>query len=319
MPGIQSVTGEVAAESLGQVLVHEHVVASSPGMVRSWPALYGGRQALVEMGVRALVEAKASGIDTIVDCTTFDLGREPELLVEVAQASGVTIIASTGCWLDPSVTMRARSVGQLADWFLTDLTEGVDGTSIRAGVIKLASDERVEPFAAMVLEAAARVAGQTGAPIITHTAAAHRTGEAQADLLESFGVDPTRVAIGHSDDSDDIGYLAGLAARGYRIGMDRLPNGALPNYGGQGVEDRIDMIARLVERGFGDRILLSHDDPIWAGLLTDEDQQAHKESNPDLIAFVSRVVLPGLERRGLTAEAVRAMMVDNPRRWLVGA
>ena len=140
--------------------------------------------------------------------------------------------------------MRARSTEQLADWFLADLTEGVDGTSVRAGVIKLASDERVEPYAAMVLEAAARVSNQTGAPIITHTAAAYRTGEAQADLLESFGVDPTRVTIGHSDDSDDIGYLTGLAARGYRIGMDRLPNGALPNYGGQGIEDRMDMIAR---------------------------------------------------------------------------
>ena len=244
MPGIESVTGEVAAQDLGFVLVHEHVAASSPGVIRSWPALHGGREALVDRGVRALVAAKEAGVDTMVDCTTFDLGRDPELLVEVSRASGVTIIASTGCWLDPSASMRARSTEQLADWFLADLTEGVDGTSVRAGVIKLASDERVEPYAAMVLEAAARVSNQTGAPIITHTAAAHRTGEAQADLLESFGVDPARVTIGHSDDSDDIGYLTGLAARGYRIGMDRLPNGALPNYGGQGIEDRMDMIAR---------------------------------------------------------------------------
>ena len=318
MPGIESVTGEVAAQDLGFVLVHEHVAASSPGVIRSWPALHGGREALVDMGVRALAAAKAAGVDTMVDCTTFDLGRDPELLVEVSRASGVTIIASTGCWLDPSASMRARSTEQLADWFLGDLTEGVDGTSVRAGVIKLASDERVEPYAAMVLEAAARASNQTGAPIITHTAAAHRTGEAQADLLESHGVDPTRVAIGHSDDSDDIGYLTGLAARGYRIGMDRLPNGALPNYGGQGIEDRMDMIAELVERGYGDRVLLSHDDPVWAGLLTDEDQAAHKASNPHILAFVSKVILPGLEQRGLSAETVRAMTVDNPRRWLVG-
>ena len=131
-------------------------------------------------------------------------------------------------------------------------------------------------------------------------------------------MDPARVAIGHSDDSDDIGYLTGLAARGYRIGMDRLPNGALPNYGGQGIEDRMDMIAELVERGYGDRVLLSHDDPVWAGLLTDEDQAAHQRSNPHLLAFVSKVILPGLEQRGLSAETIRAMTVDNPRRWLVG-
>ncbi len=243
MPAIASVTGPVDSADLGYVLAHEHVSAASPGIIRSWPALHGGREALVDRGVRALRDAKAAGVDTIVDCTTFDLGRDPELLVEVSERSGVTIIASTGCWLDPSATMRARSVDQLADWFRSDLTQGVDGTDVRAGVIKLASDERVEPYAAMVLEAAARVSIETGAPIITHTAAAHRTGEAQAELLESHGVDPARVAIGHSDDSDDIGYLAGLAARGYRIAMDRLPNGALPNYGGQDVEARIEMIA----------------------------------------------------------------------------
>ena len=319
MAGVVSVTGEVAAEALGSVLCHEHVAASSPGIIQSWAALHGGRAALVERGVTALGAAKAAGVDTIVDCTTFDLGRDPSLLVEVSRAAGVTIIAATGCWLDPSASMRARTVGQLEAWFLADLTEGVDGTAIRAGIIKLASDERVEPYAAMVLEAAARVARATSAPIITHTAAAHRTGEAQADLLESYGVDPARVAIGHSDDSDDIGYLAGLAARGYRIAMDRIPNGALPNYGGQTVADRMDMIARLVERGWGDRVLLGHDDPIWAGLLDDEDAARHLASNPRQLAFVSEVVLPGLAKRGLSAPEVRALMVDNPRRWLAGA
>ena len=318
MAGVMTVTGEAGAGALGHVLCHEHVVASSPGIIRSWPALHGGRAALVERGVRALKAAKAAGVDTIVDCTTFDLGRDPEILVEVSEATGVAIVAATGCWLDPSATMRARTVGQLEAWLLADLTDGVDGTTIRAGVIKLASNERVEPYAAMVLEAAARASNATSTPIITHTAAAHRTGEAQADLLESHGVDPARVAIGHSDDSDDIGYLAGLAARGYRIAMDRIPNGALPNYGGQTVADRMDMIALLVERGWGDRVLLGHDDPIWAGLLDDEDAARHLASNPRQLAFVSEVVLPGLAERGLSDPGVRALMVENPRRWLAG-
>lgn len=318
MPTIQSVTGPVDEAALGSVLAHEHVAAASPGIIRSWPALYGGHDALVRRGVRALIEAKAAGIDTIVDCTTFDLGRDPELLVEVSARSGVTIIASTGCWVDPSATLRARSASQLEDWFLSDLTVGVDGTDVRAGVIKVASDAEVLPFAATVLEAAARASNATGAPIITHTAAAYRTGEAQAKILESFGVDPARVAIGHSDDSDDLGYLTGLAARGYRIAMDRIPNGALPNYGGQSVQDRIDMIVRLIEHGYGDRVLLGHDDPIWAGLLDDEDAARHQASNPRGLAFLSKVVLPRLAELGVPADAVRALTVGNPRRWLAG-
>jgi phosphotriesterase-related protein len=186
-------------------------------------------------------------------------------------------------------------------------------------VIKVASDERIEPTAALILEAAATASLETGAPIITHTAARHRTGEAQAKILESFGVNPSRVAIGHSDDSDDIDYLTGLAARGYFIAMDRLPNGAIPHYGGQTVGDRIEMIARLVEHGFAHRVLLSHDDPVWAGLLTDEDQAVHKQVNPRQLAFVAEVVLPALEERGVKQEDVRRMTTDNPRRWLIAS
>lgn len=275
------------------------------------------RSELVDRSVNALLQAKSAWVDTIVDCTTFDLGRDPRLLVEVASKSGVAIIASTGLWLDPPATVRARSVGQLAERFMLDLTEGVDGSSVRAGVIKLASDERVEPFAALALEAAARASKETSAPIITHTAAASRTGAAQAELLETFGVDPARVAIGHSDDSREPEYLCGLAARGYYIGMERLPKGALSEYGGQTVDDRLDMVALLVERGYGGQVLLSHDDPIWAGLLTDADQARHKEANPRQLAFITDVVLPGLAARNLTLEEIRRMTNDYPRNWPV--
>lgn len=316
---IATVTGDVGAADLRFVLVHEHVIAGSPGILASWPELHGGRDAVAERAIAALRAARAAGVRTIVDCTTYDLGRDASLLAEVAQESGVHIIGATGCWLDPPATMRARTVQQLAGRFTADLTEGMDGTAIRAGVIKVASDERVEPFAATILQAAARASLETGAPIITHTAAAHRTGEAQAEILEKCGVNPAQVAIGHSDDSPDIEYLAGLAQRGYRISMDRLPNGALPHYGGQDVNARIDMIARLVDRGFGDRVLLAHDDPISAPLLTDEDQAEHKRANPRLLAFVAEVVLPGLERRGVGADVIRQLTIDNPRVWLTGA
>lgn len=319
MSGIEGVNGPIADADLGCVLVHEHIAASSAGIIRSWPELFGGREALVNLGVRALEDAKAAGVGTIVDCTTFDVGRDPELLAEVSASSDVNIVACTGVWLDPSVTVRARSVDELTDRFIRDLTVGMDGTSIRAGVIKVASDKRVEPFAAMVLEAAARASTATSAPIITHTAAQHRTGDQQATILESFGIDPTRVAIGHCDDSSDVEYLSTLASRGYRIAMDRLPNGALSEYGGQSVEDRINMIASLVGRGYSDRILLSHDDPVWVGLLTDEDQARHKESNPRLLTFVSAIVLPALERKGVAAADIRRMTVENPRRWLVAS
>ncbi|HZC32256.1 MAG TPA: phosphotriesterase-related protein [Candidatus Bathyarchaeia archaeon] len=318
MTEVQSVSGAVASDALGFVLAHEHVACASAGIVRSWPSLFGGRPRLVETGIRALAEAREAGVTTIVDATTFDLGRDIELLAEVARGSGVTILASTGHWLMPSPTMLARSVEQLADLFIRDLSEGADGTSIRAAVIKVASEESVLPFEERVLQAAALANKATGAPILTHAAARNRIGDAQADVLEAAGVDPSRVVIGHSDDGTDIGYLTGLLRRGFRIGMDRLPNGAMPEYGPQSVDDRIFMIVRLVDAGYADRLVLAHDDPIWAGLLTEVDQARHVEANPDRLAFVSRRVLPELRRRGVGDEAIHEMTVTSPRAWLTG-
>jgi phosphotriesterase-related protein len=317
--GIQSVTGWVDDTDLGFTLVHEHVAVSSAGILRSWAGLSGGRKNLAATAVAALSDARAFGVRTIVDCTTFDAGRDATLLAEVSNASGVTVVACSGLWLDPSVTVRARTVTQLAEWFIHDLTEGMDGTTARAGVIKIATEQAIGPDDAKILEAAGIATVETSAPIITHTAARHRSGEAQAALLESVGVDPHRVAIGHSDDSDDLAYLTGLAARGYWISMDRLPHGRLPEYGGQTVQDRIDMIGRLIESGFAGQVLLSHDEPIWAGLLTDEDQERHLRSNSDGLTFISKIVLPGLEKIGVPADVISGIVVDNPRRWLCGS
>jgi len=134
-----------------------------------------------------------------------------------------------------------------------------------------------------------------------------------------LGVDPSRVVIGHSDDATDIDYLVMLADRGYRIGMDRLPNGNLPEYGTQNVAARLDMIAALVARGYAEHLVLSHDDPVWAGVLSDVDQARHLESNPVVISFIPRVVLPGLRERGVPESAISLMTTSNPQRWLSGA
>ena len=315
---IPSVTGPIAGPDLGQVLVHEHVVCGAAGVTRSAAVLAGGLEALINRSVAALQAARAEGLTTMVDATPFDLGRDVELLAEVSRRSGVTILAATGHWLLPSVFMANRSVIELADLFVADLTTGADGTTIRCGVMKVASEEEITPFDRRVLEAVAIAHRETGAPIITHAAARNRIGEAQAAVFDALGVPPDRVVIGHADDTYDLDYLTGLADRGYVIGMDRIPCGNLPEYGGRTVDDRIGMIVDLVQRGYGDRIVVSHDDPVWAGLLTAEDQARHLDANPDGISFIHRRVLPALRERGVVEAAVRRIMVENPRRWLLG-
>ena len=316
---IQTVTGPVAAGELGATLVHEHVFCASAGVATAWPGLYGGREALIERSVEILRRTVAAGIEAMVDATPFDLGRDVTLLRECAERSGMRIIASSGHWLVPSPTFTNRSVAQLAQLFITELTTGADGTDIPCGMIKVASEERIEPFDRKVLEAAVIAHKETGAGILTHAAVRNRIGEAQADIFEELGMDPGRVIIGHSDDTTDITYITGLADRGFLIGMDRIACGQLPEYGAQRVPDRLRMIAELVARGYAGHLTLSTDDPICAPLLTEEDQRRHTEANPDAMGFIPLVAIPGLRDLGVDDAAIHAMTVDAPRRWLAGA
>ena len=83
---INSVTGPIQAYQLGFTLMHEHVMVSASGMYKSYPDLLGPNR--FERAVACLKEAKAGGIDTMVDATTFDLGRDPELLCAVLASVG---------------------------------------------------------------------------------------------------------------------------------------------------------------------------------------------------------------------------------------
>lgn len=315
---VQTVSGVVKATELGFVLPHEHIVCASAGFARSWSSLFVDRAALVEIGVEGLNAAREAGVNAIVDATPFDLGRDAGILRDVAEQSGVKVVAATGHWLVPAPATTARTTEELTDFFRHEILIGMDGTNIRAGIIKVASESEVTDFDGKVLEAAAVVSRETGTPILTHAGSANRIGTLQADLLEDLGVDPSSVMIGHCDDSSDIDYLSGLAARGYFVGMDRLPCGALPEYGSQRVDDRIEMVRRLVEEGHADRVMLSHDDPLWAGLLTAEDQARHLESNPWRLAFIARVAIPKLLAVGVALDVVHQMTVLNPARWLGG-
>ena len=71
-------------------------------MWQAWPQLFGGRAQFVKVAVDQLKQAKAEGVDSLIDVTTVDLGRDIRLLEEVSRKSGVQIVACTGHWLDPS-------------------------------------------------------------------------------------------------------------------------------------------------------------------------------------------------------------------------
>ncbi len=93
------------------------------------------------MGVtRELAEAKAGGVDTVIDLTTPDLGRDVQLVAEVAEASGMNVVVATGIWRDVPRSFWERDPEKIADIFVREIEVGIGETGIKAGVIKVAND-----------------------------------------------------------------------------------------------------------------------------------------------------------------------------------
>src|SRR5438067_4486638 len=222
MATVNSVLGPLDTAELGFTLTHEHVVTASAGILQTYPELYGDFERLTEQAAATLTEAREGGVQTIIDLTTLDLGRNIRLLADLSRRTGVNIIAATGIWRDIPRALWNRSPDEIAALFVREIEQGIEGTGIRAGIIKVANDaEGVTREGELILRAAARAAKQTGVRVSTHSYAPGRVGEQQVAIFEDEALDLNQVYIGHSNDSTDLEYLLGLVRRGVWLGFDR--------------------------------------------------------------------------------------------------
>ena len=190
MPTVNTVLGPVDAADLKFTLMHEHVMVSSAGIPHTFPELID-RDRFVTLSVQALKEAAADGVNTYVDVTTMDLGRDMDVLERVAEQSEVHIIPCTGIWLDIPRAINRITPEELARVFIREIEVGIEGTGIKAGVIKVAtSEEGVTPANDIVLRAAAMTCNETGVPISTHTAALAKVGNDQIAIFRGGGRRP---------------------------------------------------------------------------------------------------------------------------------
>jgi phosphotriesterase-related protein len=197
---------------------------------------------------------------------------------------------------------------RLVEVLLRDITDGIQGTCVRAGIIKCATDRLgVTELNRKLLQVAARLHRATGVPISTHTAVAQRTGLAQQDVFEEEGVDLGRVVIGHCGDTTDVEHLAEILERGSFIGMDRFGiDQLLPT------SERVSTIAELCRRGYADRMVLSHDAACHIDWFPKEMlEQAAPRWN---FRHIPDDVIPALRKVGVGEAQIRQMTVDNPRR-----
>lgn len=311
MAYIQTATGPVDAGQLGFTLGHEHLLVGSAGVFEGFPFLFDMKATRAQV-IKELREARAGGVETIIDLTTLDLGRDVELAAEASRESGVHVVVATGMWLDVPRFFWGLGPDSLARVFIREIEEGIGGTGIKAGVIKVANDiGGVTEQGELVLRAAARACIATNAPISTHQWAPEQVGLRQVDIFEDEGVDMGRVCVGHSADTMDIEYLVRLLERGVFLSMDRYPG----REGRPSWRQRNETVKALIDRGYADRLMLGHDyapAPILAG----QEPPAHHE--PTGYLFLTKTGIPGLRELGVAEDTIRTITVEVPRRFLSG-
>jgi phosphotriesterase-related protein len=310
MPKVNTALGPIDAEQLGFTLSHEHVM-NLAGM-RYIPFLFDKEDCIRRAG-HLLSLAKQGGIDSMIDLTTFDLGREVEVIRAASEASGLNVVVATGLWRTIPFIFWARDPDFIARFMFHEVEHGIDGTDIKPAVIKVANDiEGVTEIGERVLRAAARVCRETGIPISTHQWAQTEVGRRQVEIFLEERVPMHLVCIGHSADTTDDKYLEEVLQAGCYLSMDRYPGGqgGRPDW-----QARNATLKRLIDRGWAGRMMLGHDyppPPSYVGMDPPDDPM------PVRYLFVKDVAIPALMADGVKEARVQAMMVEAPKRFLTG-
>ena len=309
MSKVNSVLGPIDTKDLGFTLMHEHVM--SQGFVaRDFPELFGpGYKERIMEGV---AEAKKGGVDTIIDATPFDLGRDVSFLAEVSRRTGVNIIACSGWWMDLPPHLSGQSPDLFADLFVREIETGIAGTDVKAGILKSAADYAgVTPDGEIMLRAVARAQCRTGVPIMLHSYAHEQVARQQLAILQDEGVDLRKVAVDHVNDTRDVDYLFWLLEQGCYLGMDRYPGLNLS------ARARTETIKWLIDAGWTDRLLPSHDfglvNPVT--FFPPDVQESIEKGNPYGYLYMKKVVFAQLREMGVPDKVINTLCVNGPRQF----
>ena len=326
MTQVETARGPVDTADLGQTLMHEHVFVLTADVQQNYPAEWGSEDDRVADAVGRLRSLHGLGIRTIVDPTVVGLGRYVPRIERIAAQIDINIVVATGIYTygDVPFFFQHRGpaldavVGQpvpdpMVDMFVEDITQGIAGTGVKAGLLKCAIDHQgMTPGVERVMRAVAETHARTGTPVTVHTHPASEQGlQVQRVLCDEGGVDPARVVLGHSGDTTDVDHLSQLAEAGFVLGMDRFGINLETTF-----EARADTVVEMCRRGFAGSMVLSQDASCYIDWI-----------DPNVMPFlpqwhyehISTEVVPYLLDQGVSQEQIDQMLVDNPRRYFEGA
>lgn len=332
---VQTVQGEIDSKELGITLMHEHLYIDRSHLWEepNGPSKYFANQPVSmdilgklrlnpydnkdnglmvdeEVAVKEALEFYHFGGGTIVDVTPVALGRDPKALYRLSRRTGLNIIMGCGYYLEKTIPAHVRdwSIEEIENDILSDLEVGVAGTGIKAGIIgEIGISPDMTELEVRVLRAAARAQKKTGHVLTIHLPGWERYGHQVLDIVEKEGGAIHKTILDHMNPSmDDVEYQMSLADRGAflefdQIGMDLLfPEGQSPSD-----EENARGIINLLEKGYGESLLLSHD--IFLKILL-------KTYGGWGYSHILENFVPRLINMGVSQQEIDMILKENPRR-----
>jgi phosphotriesterase-related protein len=245
-------------------------------------------------------KAQALGVTALVDCTPVGVGRRIDILKAITEATGMPLVAPTGIYREPKVPGWAHTASEakLAGWMLSELQGEIEKSGVQAGWIKLsAGDDGITDCETKILRAAAAAGRETNAVIGSHTMRG-RVVRDQLNIIEARGYTADRFIWIHTQKEPDFNLHLEIARRGAWLEYDEI---------GSNDQYYLEHIQRILDAGFGDQLLLSHDrgwyDPAKPG-----------GGEPKPFTYLLEQFLPKLRVAGVDEETIHKLMHTNPYR-----
>jgi len=300
-PRVMTVTGEVAADQLGKMLPHEHILVDFVGADKVSPDRYDADEAFKVM-LPVVKHARDAGCETIAECTPAYLGRDPKLLQRLSKATGMSFLTNTGYYgarqgkFLPKHAHR-ESADELAKRWTAEWKDGIEGTGIRPGFIKIGVDAgELTEVNRKLVEAAAQCHLATGLTIAGHTGDG-KAALQQLEILKKAGVSPGAWIWVHAQNERNAEIHQQVGKAGAWVEFDGVGPGS--------IERHVELVKNMRGTGLLDRVLLSHD----AGWYSVGEPRGGKVRGFETL-FTK--FLPALIKAGFGKDEIQQLTVTNP-------
>jgi phosphotriesterase-related protein len=298
---IMSVNGPVPSEKMGISLTHEHILVDFIG-ADSINSNRWDRSKAIERSLPYLKQIKNLGCQTFVDCTPAFLGRDPILLKRLSDSSGLNIITNTGYYganKSKFIPLYAftETADQIAGRWIKEWEDGIDGTDIKPGFIKIGVDTgSLSVIHMKLITAAARTHLKTGLVIASHTGPAKPALE-QIAVLQKEGVSPEAFIWVHAQVENNTANHIKIARLGAWISLDGVSDN---NY-----QEYVKLIKNLKDNDLINKVLLSGD----AGWYDPEKVNGGEFRG---YSAIFEKLIPMLKEEHFSDAEIKKLMVTNP-------